>query len=100
MTWAKACRVDELKPGDVLRMDVNPPVAVFNVGGEFFATGDTCTHAESSLSEGYLDGDEVECIWHYARFSVRTGQAKCLPATRDLKTYAVRVEGLDVLVDL
>lgn len=100
MAWVQACRVGDLGPGDMLRLDVEPPVAVFNVDGEFFAADDTCTHAESSLSEGYLEGDEVECVWHFARFCVRTGKAKSLPATRDLNTYEVRVEGGSVFVKL
>jgi 3-phenylpropionate/trans-cinnamate dioxygenase ferredoxin component len=100
MGWVRACRVDELPPGEASKMDVDPPVAVFNLDGEFYATDDTCSHAQSSLSEGYLEGDEIECVWHYARFCVRTGKAMCLPATEDLKTYEVRVDGNVVLVDI
>lgn len=98
MGWERVCRVGELEPGEAVRVDADPPVAVFNVAGEFFATSDTCSHAKSSLSDGYLEDDQVECTWHYARFCVRTGKALSLPATEDLRTYQVKVEGGDIFV--
>lgn len=94
---------DELSDGDMLSLNVDGSVvAIYNVGDEFFATSDTCTHMESSLAEGYLDDDVVECELHMARFCVRDGRALCLPATVDLKTYPVRVVGdrLQVYVDV
>lgn len=96
--WIFACRAADLADGDALRVDVVPPVAVFNVAGEFFATDDTCTHAEFSLSEGYTDGDEVECVLHRARFSLRTGEALTLPATVALRTYPTELRDGDVYV--
>ncbi|CAI7978357.1 putative 3-phenylpropionate/cinnamate dioxygenase ferredoxin subunit [Frankia sp. Hr75.2] len=99
MGWERACAADDLPPGEVLRLDVDPPIAVYNVDGEFYATADTCSHAESSLAEGYLEGDTIECVWHFARFCVRNGKALSLPATVDLRTYAVRLEDGDVLVE-
>lgn len=98
MGWERVCRAGELEPGEAVRVDADPPVAVFNVAGEFFATSDTCSHAKSSLSDGYLEEDQVECTWHYARFCVRTGKALSLPATEDLRTYQVKVEGGDIFV--
>ena len=100
MAWIRACAVADLEPGDALRIDVDPPVAVFNVQGEFLATSDACTHADSSLADGYVDDDVVECAWHFAKFCVRTGQALCQPATEDLRTYATKIENDDVFVDI
>ena len=100
MTWVRACAVADLEPGDALVVEVEPPVAVFNVEGEFLATADTCTHEESSLADGYLEGDQVECSWHMARFCLRTGAALTLPATEPLATYRTRVRGDEVLVEL
>lgn len=73
-------------------------IAVFRVGDAFYAVDDTCTHAEASLSEGEVSGHEVECPRHGARFDLRTGEALCLPATRPVDTYPVRVEDGEVLV--
>lgn len=100
MSWLRACKISDLNEGEILRLDLTPPVAVYHVDGEFFATDDTCTHAESSLSDGYLEGNEVECVWHYARFCVKSGKALGLPATKDLQTYPTKVEDDEVLVDL
>lgn len=78
---------------------MQPPVAVYNVDGTFFATADTCSHELSSLGEdGYLDGDQVECAWHFAKFCVRTGQALTLPATKPIATYPVEVDNGEVYV--
>jgi nitrite reductase/ring-hydroxylating ferredoxin subunit len=76
-------------------------VAVWNVHGTFYATDDTCTHEKYSLADGYMDGFEVECALHWAKFDVRTGAALTLPATRDLIAYPVIVDDDGVvLVDL
>ncbi|RZI53825.1 MAG: bifunctional 3-phenylpropionate/cinnamic acid dioxygenase ferredoxin subunit [Pseudonocardia sp.] len=98
--WVRACAENEIEPGDAMKLDVTPPVAVFNVDGEFFATDDTCTHAVSSLSDGYITKDVVECAFHFAKFDVRTGRALCLPATQPLRTFGVRLEGGYVYVDV
>jgi nitrite reductase/ring-hydroxylating ferredoxin subunit len=72
-----------------------PSIALFRTfDGEFFATSDTCTHESWSLGEdGDLDGTEVTCPLHMARFDIRTGRALCLPATVGLATYGVEVRG-------
>ena len=100
VSWVRACAVDEIAPGEAIRLEVDPPVAVFNVDGEFLATADTCTHEESSLADGYIEGDRVECSFHFAKFCLRTGKALTPPATRDLRSYAVKVEGSDVFVEV
>jgi 3-phenylpropionate/trans-cinnamate dioxygenase ferredoxin component len=99
--WVRACAVTDLPAGEVLKVDaVCPPLALFNVDGDFFATDDTCSHAESSLSEGWLEGDVVECVWHFAKFCVRTGKVLSLPATSDIRTYPTRVQGDEVFVEV
>lgn len=75
-------------------------IAIFNLGGEFFATDDTCTHAYASLSEGYVEDGCVECPLHAGVFDIRTGEAKEMPVTEDIKTYPVRVEGEDIYVEI
>lgn len=73
-------------------------VGLANVGGEFFAFDDTCTHEEASLTEGEIFGDVVECPLHGAAFNIRTGAVESFPATRPLPTFGVRVEGDEVQV--
>jgi nitrite reductase/ring-hydroxylating ferredoxin subunit len=91
------CRADEIPDGEGRRVELDPPVAVYRVGDQFYVTADSCTHEQWSLGEeGDLDGYEVTCTLHLARFDVRTGRALCLPATRALETYPVVVENGDV----
>lgn len=93
MPEIRACHRDELAPGEALQVPTDPPVALFNVDGEFYATADTCTHDSWSLAtDGYINGDEVECSWHMAKFCIKTGAVKSLPARCPLETYAVRVD--------
>ena len=92
MTWLQVCAEGDIEDGEALRVDaVRPPIAVYHLDGEYHATADTCSHADSSLSEGYVEDGEVECVWHLARFCIRTGAAKTLPATEPIRTYEVKV---------
>lgn len=97
----RACGVGDLPDGGSLRLDSDPPIAIFRSGDEFFATADSCTHEEWSLGEeGEVDGFEVTCTLHMATFDVRNGRPLCLPATIGLRTYAVEVMDGDVVVHL
>jgi 3-phenylpropionate/trans-cinnamate dioxygenase ferredoxin subunit len=90
---------EDLEPGDMLRAIVNDiPICLYNVDGVYYATQDTCTHAEASLSEGELDDGVVVCPLHGAEFDVRTGAVLCFPATQPLATYPVKVEGERIMV--
>ncbi|MEN9933544.1 MAG: hypothetical protein RLZZ387_123 [Chloroflexota bacterium] len=77
-------------------------VAVYHVGGSWYATDDICSHDYAHLSEGWLEPEDctVECPLHGSRFDIRTGQALTLPAFRPVAVYEVRVEGDDLLVAL
>ncbi|MDT8912890.1 bifunctional 3-phenylpropionate/cinnamic acid dioxygenase ferredoxin subunit [Amycolatopsis sp. PS_44_ISF1] len=88
----RACTVDELPPGESVRIAGPEPIAVFNADGELYAIDDTCTHQDASLSEGWLEGCFVECPLHAALFDLRTGVPSCLPAKKPVRTYAVSVE--------
>jgi nitrite reductase/ring-hydroxylating ferredoxin subunit len=94
MAEVLGCNVDDLEDGQSLMVEHDPQcIAVFRVDGEFCATADLCTHADWPLSaDAQLDGHEVECGLHLARFDVRTGEVIAGPATVPLKTYPVRVE--------
>jgi naphthalene 1,2-dioxygenase system ferredoxin subunit len=76
------------------------PLALYEVGGACYVTSDVCTHAQASLSEGYLEGFLIECPLHQGLFDVRTGEVKGPPCTEPLRTFAVRREGEDLLVSL
>jgi 3-phenylpropionate/trans-cinnamate dioxygenase ferredoxin subunit len=100
MQKKRICAASELSDGDMRRVETRPPIAIYRVEGEFFATAATCTHMESCLTEGYLDDDVVECALHGAKFSVRDGRALALPATEPLQTFAVEVSGGEIYVEL
>ena len=91
---------DDLKPGMALRVENDSePIAVFNVDGDFYAISDTCSHEESSLSEGYVDEDIVECAKHGAMFHIPTGEVRSLPATHNVRTFGTLVEDGDLYVE-
>lgn len=95
----RVCGVDELQPGAVRRVRHDPAIAVYNLDGTFYATADLCSHDRSSLAEdGYVEGDEIECGWHFARFRITTGEVTAPPAREPLPTYPVRVEDEAVYV--
>ena len=75
-------------------------IALFNLGGEIYALDNDCTHVGGPLSQGRVEGDQVECPWHGSRFDIRTGEVKMFPAREDVATYEVRVTGDDVEVEV
>jgi 3-phenylpropionate/trans-cinnamate dioxygenase ferredoxin component len=99
-TLVRVGRTDEIPLNEAKRVDVNgTPVAVFHLPLGFFAIGDTCSHEESSLSEGFVDEDMVECPKHGAQFEIQTGRNRSLPATKPVASYRVVVEGEEVFVE-
>lgn len=88
-------------PGKVSVYEVDGArIALCNVDGTLYAIDDVCTHDGGALDQGELDGVEIECPRHGARFDVRTGSVTALPAFLPIETYPVRVQGQDVQVDL
>ena len=77
----------------------NHSIALCNVGGTFYAVDNLCTHDNGPLGEGRLSGETVECPRHGARFDVKTGAVRALPAVRPIKTYSVQVQDGEVMVD-
>ena len=75
-------------------------VCVAKIGDDVFAIDDTCTHSDASLSEGDISDFKIECWLHGAEFDLRTGQALTLPATQALETYAVKIDGNSVTVEI
>lgn len=94
-------RADELPPGQAKQVHIGGRVlALYNINGAFYATDDTCTHALASLSEGYLDGDVIECPLHQGCFHIPSGKALGPPVIQDLRTYPVNVVDGEILVEL
>jgi 3-phenylpropionate/trans-cinnamate dioxygenase ferredoxin component len=75
-------------------------IALFNLGGEIYALENDCTHVGGPLSQGRVEGGEVECPWHGSRFDIRTGEVKMFPARKGVATYRVRITGDDVEVEV
>ena len=75
-------------------------IAVFNIGGKYCAIESTCPHRGGPLAEGMVTGEEVICPWHGSRFNVKTGSVLTPPARQGVKSYAVRVTGDDIEIDL
>ena len=99
----RVCARDDLTPGSARCFDVGGQrVAVVRIGDDFYAIGDTCSHADYSLSEGdvWEDECEIECPKHGSTFSLRTGEPQTLPATQPVPVYEVQVDGDDVMVVL
>jgi nitrite reductase/ring-hydroxylating ferredoxin subunit len=71
----KVAKTDEVAPGQGKLVEVNgKKIALFNVEGSFYAIDDACSHLGGPLAEGFLDGNEVTCPWHGARFDITTGE--------------------------
>jgi 3-phenylpropionate/trans-cinnamate dioxygenase ferredoxin subunit len=90
--FVRVSTVDEIPVGEVRTFVVDgTDIAVANVGGNFFALDDVCTHDGGPLGEGEVVGDTVECPRHGARFDVKTGRVRALPAVVPVRTYRVEV---------
>jgi 3-phenylpropionate/trans-cinnamate dioxygenase ferredoxin subunit len=97
--WVRVASVHECPPGKLKGVELEGrPLVLANVEGSFYALEDRCTHQDYPLSDGELDGTRLECIYHGARYDVRTGRAVQLPAIRPVKTYEVEVRGDDVYI--
>ncbi|NUP40423.1 MAG: bifunctional 3-phenylpropionate/cinnamic acid dioxygenase ferredoxin subunit [Streptomyces sp.] len=96
-----ACRLADLPRGEAFRLESDPAVAVFHTeDGELYAIDDTCTHQDASLSEGRLEGCEVECPLHASKFDLRTGAVDAPPARLPVRTHRVLVEDGTIHVEL
>ena len=101
MSFVRACGTADVAPGGALAVEVDGTgVAVVRDGDDWYAVQDECSHAAIPLSEGDVEGCEIECWLHGSRFDLRTGKPSGPPATEPVPVYPVRVEGDDVLVDV
>lgn len=101
MAWTRAAALADVKERGVMDAEVNgEEIALYWVDDAVYATENICSHAFARLSEGYLEGDCIECPIHQALFNVKTGAAMTPPAYTPIKTFPARIENGDVLVDM
>ena len=99
--WVRAAARSDLAEGEVIGVEVaGHSIALYDADGNVFATDNICTHAYACLSDGWLDGEVIECPLHAARFDIRSGKVLDPPATEDLKTYPVRIVDGEIQVRL
>jgi nitrite reductase/ring-hydroxylating ferredoxin subunit len=99
--FVKIAKVDEVAPGQGKLVEAQgKKIALFNVGGSFYAIDGACTHRGGPLSEGALNGVEVTCPWHGAAFDVTTGEVKRFPAPTGVASYPTRVEGGEIEIEI
>ncbi|MEM7442201.1 MAG: non-heme iron oxygenase ferredoxin subunit [Pseudomonadota bacterium] len=97
--WHDVGAADSVEEDEPLAVTVDgKEVGVFRVAGTLYAIEDICPHAYALLTQGFVEGDEVECPLHGAIFHIPTGQCRAEPGERDLETYRVREEDGRVLV--
>jgi 3-phenylpropionate/trans-cinnamate dioxygenase ferredoxin subunit len=99
--WHKVGNAADITPDEPLGVEIaDLQIGIFRVDDALYAIEDVCPHAYALLSQGFVDGDEVECPLHGAIFQISSGKCLLEPAERDLKTYKVKLEGDDVLVEV
>lgn len=97
--WVRVAGEGDCPPGQLIPVKVGgQKIVLANVDGHFYALQDRCSHADFPLHDGFLEGAELECLHHGAKFDVCTGQARGLPAIRPVKSYPVEVRDGDLFI--
>ncbi|MDY7543962.1 non-heme iron oxygenase ferredoxin subunit [Cryobacterium breve] len=101
MASTKICAFDELEENQAVKVEIDgvPIVVVRDSAGDVFAIGDTCTHGDISLSEGFVEDDTVECWAHGSKFSLKSGRPLNLPAYEPVPVFKVELIDGDVYID-
>ena len=101
MVFKKVANKLDVELGGVLRVEVNNrEISLFNIEGELYAIDEICSHADGPLSEGYMEGYEIECPFHGARFNIKTGEVTAPPAVVPVDVFEVRLLGDDIEIDV
>lgn len=91
----------EIPPGERLNISVDDdPILIINIGGKLYALGDICSHDGNMLDDAAVEGNEIVCPRHGARFDVRNGKVTALPAVVDIPAYPVRIVGGQIEVGI
>ena len=97
--FLKVAVTTDLPPGELMLVEVEDErIALANVGGQYYAVTDECTHSGCPLSDGEMEGELLKCPCHGSQFDVRTGEVVSPPADEPLTLYTVKIEGNDILV--
>ena len=100
-SWYEVATTDQIVEGTPFAAEVDGThIAIVRLGEELFAINNICPHQETFLSDGYLDGELLECPLHQSCFDVRTGKLMNPPAREDVATYPVKAENNSVFVEL
>jgi 3-phenylpropionate/trans-cinnamate dioxygenase ferredoxin subunit len=92
--FEEIARIDEIPPGGRKSVIIDEtPALLLRVGDAFYAIEDVCTHDGQPLTDGPLQGCEITCPRHGARFDIRTGKPLCMPATEPVRTFEIEVRG-------
>lgn len=99
--WVNVAKLQDFPAGTRQLIDVDgQSIIIFNLDGQFYALEDRCSHDDSPLHEGEIEGDEIICPWHGARFCLKTGAVTEPPAYEDIQSFPVRVENNMVQVKI
>ncbi len=100
--WHPVAAADDVPEGGTLVVDcAGKTLCLYNLGGEIFATDDTCSHGNASLGDGFIVDDcQIECPLHQGTFDIRTGKAVAAPCKIDIASYPVKVDAGQVLVQV
>ena len=99
--WIRVAEIGDCLPGNLLEVEAGPELIVLaNVDGDLYALENRCSHQDLPLSEGELEEDRLECLYHGAKFDVCTGKAMELPAIKPVATYAVELRGQEIYVQV
>ena len=101
MSWVAVAKATEIAVGACKPVEAGGKrLLICHADDGFYAVDDTCTHDDGPLADGWLEGHQIECPRHGARFDVRTGKVVCLPAAVDIRAYPVRVAGEQISVEI
>jgi len=99
--WVKVADLSECPPGTLLDVEAGrESIVLANIDGDLYALENRCSHQDLPLSDGELDGDRLECLYHGARFDVCTGKAVGLPAIKPVETYPVELRGQEIYLQI
>ena len=99
--WVKVAEATECAVGQLKGVTAGgTEIVLANFEGTVYAVADECSHQEFPLSDGELEGDEILCIYHGARFDCKTGMNICIPATQPVKSYPVEVRAGQIYIDV
>ncbi len=97
--WHRVAKASAVREGEPVSVDIaDQNIALCRLGTSIYAIDNICSHEYACLSDGLVEDGEIECPLHQARFDIKSGKALTEPATVNLRTFEVKVEGDDVLV--